>query len=82
MANLVEHGKTPLLSHKALEQLGYKIAVYPLTLLNASVAAMQQALKCLRKGDTVSGLMDFKTLQDIVGFDDYDDELNGYRKGK
>lgn len=82
MANLVEHGKTPLLSHNALEQMGYKIAVYPLTLLNASVAAMQQALKCLKKGNTVSGLMDFKTLQKIVGFNDYDDELDGYRKGK
>lgn len=82
MANLVENGKTPLLSHKALEQLGYKIAVYPLTLLNASMAAMQQALKCLRKGKTVSDLMDFKTLQNIVGFNDYDDELNGYQKAK
>ncbi|MGD9364578.1 MAG: isocitrate lyase/PEP mutase family protein [Desulfobacteraceae bacterium] len=82
MANLVEQGKTPLLSHKALEQLGYKIAVYPLTLLNASVAAMQQALKCLQKGNTVTGLMEFKTLQKIVGFNDYDDELDGYRKAK
>ena len=79
MANLVEHGKTPLLSHQELEEMGYKIAVYPLTLLNASVVAMQQALARLKKGEPVPGLMDFKALQTIVGFDTYDDQLKRYR---
>jgi 2-methylisocitrate lyase-like PEP mutase family enzyme len=79
MANLVEHGKTPLLSHQALEQMGYKIAVYPLTLLNAAMVAMQQALANLKKGEPVPELMSFKALQRIVGFNDYDDELNSYR---
>ncbi len=79
MANLVEHGKTPLLSHQELEEMGYAIAVYPLTLLNASVVAMQQALARLKKGETVPGLMNFKALQTIVGFDTYDDQLKRYR---
>ncbi len=79
MANLVEHGKTPLLPHPELAQMGFKIAVYPLTLLNASISAMQRALTLMKKGESVSGLMDFKTLQSVVGFDAYDDELNAYR---
>jgi 2-methylisocitrate lyase-like PEP mutase family enzyme len=79
MANLVEHGKTPLLPHPRLEKLGFKIAVYPLTLLNVAVAAMQQALACLKKGEPPPGLMDFKSLQKIVGFDAYNDELDAYR---
>ena len=79
MANLVEHGKTPLLSHQELEEMGYAIAVYPLTLLNASVVAMQQALARLKKGETVPGLMNFKALQTMVGFDTYDDQLKRYR---
>ena len=33
VANLIEHGKTPLLPHDQLADMGYKIAVYPLTLL-------------------------------------------------
>ena len=39
MANLIEGGKTPLLSPSRLQQIGYSIAVYPLTLLNVSIAA-------------------------------------------
>lgn len=80
MANLVEHGKTPLLAHQELEDMGYKIAVYPLTLLNAAIDAMQRALTHLRQGRKITGLMDFKRLQKIVGFDAYDAELDKYRK--
>jgi 2-methylisocitrate lyase-like PEP mutase family enzyme len=79
MANLVEHGRTPLLPLPRLQQMGYKIAVYPLTLLNVSIGAMQRALACLRQGLPVEGLMDFNTLQQIVGFQAYDEELDRYR---
>ena len=58
--------------------MGFKIAVYALTLLNASIGAMQQALKCLKQGVPVPDLMDFKKLQQIVGFDAYDIELSRY----
>jgi 2-methylisocitrate lyase-like PEP mutase family enzyme len=81
MANLLENGKTPLLPHEALEEMGFKIAVYPLTLLNVSVRAMQQALACLKKGAPVPELMDFKSLREIVGFGAYDKELDTYGKG-
>jgi 2-methylisocitrate lyase-like PEP mutase family enzyme len=79
MANLLEQGKTPLLPLRRLEQMGFKIAVYPLTLLNVSINAMRCALECLREGRPVEGLMDFETLQRIVGFQDYDAELDRYR---
>ncbi len=78
MANLVENGKTPLLPIRDLEEMGYKIAVYALTLLNASISAMQQALACLKQGAPVPNLMDFEKLRQIVGFDAYDAELGRY----
>lgn len=78
MVNLIENGKTPLLPIRQLEQMGYKIAVYALTLLNASIVGMQRALACLKQGEKVSGLMDFKTLRQIVGFDAYNTELDRY----
>ncbi len=81
MANLVENGKTPLLPARQLEQMGYAIAVYPLTLLNASVAAMTAALDCLKNGQTVPNLMDFSALQKVVGFKAYDDALASYAEG-
>ncbi len=79
MANLVEHGRTPMLPLPRLEQMGYKIAVYPLTLLNVSIGAIQRALECLRQGRPVEGLMDFRALQRIVGFQAYDEELDRYQ---
>jgi 2-methylisocitrate lyase-like PEP mutase family enzyme len=78
MATLVERGKSPLLPHAQLEQMGFKLAVYPLTLLNASIRAMQQALGCLQNNQAVPDLIDFKALQEIVGFKAYDAALNRY----
>jgi hypothetical protein len=40
---------------------------------------MQQALACLKKGAPVPGLMDFKSLREIVGFGAYDEELKAYK---
>src|SRR4051794_711407 len=51
MANMIEGGKTPLLPPARLAALGYKIAVYPLTLLNASIVAMRLALDSLLRGE-------------------------------
>jgi hypothetical protein len=39
---------------------------------------MQQALACLKRGEKVPGLMDFKALRQIVGFDEYDAALDRY----
>lgn len=71
VANLIEHGKTPLLSHQELETMGYKIAVYPLKLLNVSIAAMQASLTALKNGSTPPPVLDFAQLTAAVGFPDY-----------
>lgn len=75
MANMVEHGKTPVLPPARLAELGYKIAAYPLTLLSASVLAMKMALSKLKKGETFNAILDFKELQSIIGFPEYDETL-------
>ena len=81
MANLVEGGETPLLPPKRLQEIGYKIAAYPLTLLSAATAAMLEALHALKNGDRPTRLVDFDRLRDIVGFKDYDAEAERYRVG-
>jgi 2-methylisocitrate lyase-like PEP mutase family enzyme len=70
MANLIEGGKTPLLPPQQLEAIGYKIAVYPLTLLNVSIHAMRTALASLRRGQPAAA-MDFEDLKKAVGFPAY-----------
>jgi 2-methylisocitrate lyase-like PEP mutase family enzyme len=80
MANLIEGGKTPILDTSRLAELGYQIAVYPLTLLNVSIRAMREALVNLGAGRP-TGAMDFEALKAAVGFPDYfADELR-YARG-
>ncbi|WP_341326263.1 isocitrate lyase/PEP mutase family protein [Methylotuvimicrobium sp. KM2] len=79
VANLIENGKTPLLPHEQLEAMGYKIAVYPLTLLNASIVAMQNALTGLKTGQNTPKTLSFKELTETVGFEDYYREEKRYR---
>ncbi|MCW8945428.1 MAG: isocitrate lyase/PEP mutase family protein, partial [Sedimenticola sp.] len=78
MANMVEQGDTPLLSPQELEAMGYKIAAYPLTLISSAVRAMQEALQALKQGHNADNLLPFGKLRSIVGFDDYDEQLNEY----
>jgi 2-methylisocitrate lyase-like PEP mutase family enzyme len=78
MANMVEHGKTPLFPPERLAELGYRIAAYPLTLLSASINAMIKALSALKKGESFNELVDFQELQSLLGFPEYDETLRRF----
>jgi 2-methylisocitrate lyase-like PEP mutase family enzyme len=81
LANMVERGgKTPVLPPAKLEELGFRIAAYPLTLLSASARAMQEALAGIRAGRTPENLIDFKDLRALVGFPEYDADLERLEK--
>jgi 2-methylisocitrate lyase-like PEP mutase family enzyme len=82
MANLIEGGKTPLLPPSRLEAIGYKIAVYPLTLLNVSIQAMRAALVSLARADRPAAAMDFEDLKKAVGFPAYYAEEARYGSGR
>ena len=81
LANMIEGGRTPLLSPQRLEEIGYKIAVYPLTLLNVAIRAMRDALASLRRGERSGLVMDFEDLKAAVGFPAYYAEEARYRTG-
>ncbi len=71
MANMVEGGKTPVLPIPELEAIGFRIAIYPLTLLAAAIAAMRGALAEIDAGRRPTGLASFAEIRDLVGFTDY-----------
>ena len=48
IANIVEGGLTPNLSMKELENIGYNLAVYPLTALSSAMKAMVDSLTKLK----------------------------------
>ncbi len=74
IANMVEKGRTPVLSKTELEQLGYKIAIFPVTALLASVQAMTQVYEHFKSsGSSVQNpveLYDFAELSKLMGFED------------
>jgi 2-methylisocitrate lyase-like PEP mutase family enzyme len=73
MANMVPGGKTPILPPAQLQDIGYKLALYPVMLLSSAVAAMQATLAALRPeaAGTPPPSVSFSELQEVVGFPDY-----------
>jgi 2-methylisocitrate lyase-like PEP mutase family enzyme len=63
-----------------LQDMGFKIAAYPLTLLSAAGRAMQRALQCLQDGKPFTDMLSFQQLQEIVGFPEYDRQLKRLEK--
>ena len=74
LANMVEGGRTPVLSREELESIGYKIAIFPVTALLAAVQSMQAVYEGFRsQGSSVATgvpLMPFADLTRLMGFED------------
>ena len=83
MANIVEGGLTPNIPMTELNEMGYQIAAYPLTLLSASMRAMKNALANL-KSDTPrdKDILNFSELRDIIGFEEYYETSSQYETSK
>ncbi len=81
MANLVPGGKTPILPPAKLQEIGYKLALYPVMLLSSAIAAMQATLTALRPGAAVPmpAAVSFADLQKVVGFPEYWDRESRYQ---
>jgi len=71
LANMVEAGKTPFLTATELEQIGYKLVIYPSSTLYAATKSIMNLLQCLKDTDSTMGYIDnmvaFKEFYDLVG---------------
>ena len=76
LANMTEFGKSPLLSAGELSKMGYRLILFPMTLLRIAAKAMEEGLERLMKEGTskeMLGLMqNRKELYDLIRYDDYD----------
>ncbi len=70
-ANMIEGGKTPLLSSAELQALGFKMVVYPLSALFSAAQAILQTYQTLFQTKTtrsrIDSLMGFQEFEEIVG---------------
>lgn len=68
----IKYGTTPVLPPAELKDIGYTMAAYPLTLLSASIKAMQKSLDLIKKGlPTDEMIVSFAETKDTVGFTEY-----------
>ena len=77
VANMIEGGATPFTSAQALYKMGFKIILYPLSVLFANTFATMSILQELKKTGTT-----IKFRQKVVNFDQFNDlvELPKFRK--
>ena len=70
LANMVEDGKTSILDAQTLEELGFKIAIYPVSALLAVTKRLQEVYATLLRGEGLAAnepRVTFQTYNEIVG---------------
>ena len=77
VANMIEGGATPISSETKLHEMGFKIILYPLSVLFSNTYATLQILRELKRSGTTR-----KLNKKLVSFDQFNDlvELKKYRK--
>jgi 2-methylisocitrate lyase-like PEP mutase family enzyme len=75
LVNVFKGGKTPMLPVERLQQMGYRIAIYPSETQRAAIHAMRQALGLLKREGTTEMMDDalttFKERDKVVGLDEW-----------
>ena len=75
LVNVFKGGKTPMLPIERLQQMGYRIAIYPSETQRAAIHAMRSALTTLKRDGTTesidASLTTFKERDKVVGLDDW-----------
>lgn len=76
VANMIEGGATPIVPSKELYKMGFKIILYPLSILYANAFATMRVLKELKKAGTTT-----KSAKEMISFDQFNDivELPKFR---
>ncbi len=76
LANMTEFGKSPLLTVDELAELGYAVALYPVTLLRVAMKAIEAMLGVLASEGTQSQLIDLmqsrEELYELLDYNDFE----------
>jgi 2,3-dimethylmalate lyase len=72
LANMGDGGRTPILDRAVLEDIGYKLAIFPVTALLAATQAMEAVYRTLKAQGSSAGLSvpltTFDDLTILMGF--------------
>jgi len=82
LANMVEGGKSPLMSAHELENMGYKIVIFPNSVTRVVAKAAQDLFSELKEKGTTAGMKDqmlnFSQLNQLLGIQRYHELENKY----
>ncbi len=77
LANMTEFGRSPLLSVAQLRELGYRIALFPVTTLRAAMKAVEGALQEIGRSGSQRAVLDSMqsraNLYDLLGYQGYEE---------
>ncbi|MCL4404430.1 methylisocitrate lyase, partial [Candidatus Marsarchaeota archaeon] len=80
LANMTEYGKSPLMSAKELEAIGYKIVIFPLTAFRASLRTIEEVYRNLyaekSQRNMLGRIMTRERFYETIGYDEYEKEDN------
>ena len=83
--NYAEGGKTPAVSHAFLRELGFKLVIFPLTILLSATAAIRSALARVKADGTpielVPSLLGFDEFLEFIGMDEIRDLERRFAEG-
>jgi 2-methylisocitrate lyase-like PEP mutase family enzyme len=73
LANMLEGGRTPILKPAELEQLGFRIVIYGISILMRYVKTIQETLADLKSGELkLSGTgVSFNEYKQLIGLDEW-----------
>jgi methylisocitrate lyase len=76
VANMTEFGKSPLIDFDELAEMGYRVVLYPVTLLRVAMKAIESTLSLLAADGTQRELLDLmqtrQELYDLLEYDSYE----------
>jgi methylisocitrate lyase len=77
LANMTEFGKTPTITVKEFEDMGYNMVIFPLAAFRVMLKSVQDALEKLRaegtQKDLTEKMLTRKELYELIGYNEYED---------
>src|SRR3954452_24189228 len=74
VANMIENGRTPVLSRAELSRMGFQLILYPLAGIFAAARALQGVYEKLKRDETTQGmydrLMTFEAFNELIGVEE------------
>jgi 2-methylisocitrate lyase-like PEP mutase family enzyme len=84
LVNMFKGGKTPLLPASRLEEMGYRIAIFPSDTQRAAIYAMREALAVLKRDGSTAAIDDrlttFQERDRLVGLKEWEKLEERYLK--